>query len=255
MRRTGFPGLSVWCRREKVIECRRVTATGMGPLVIAHRGASGDAPENTLEAFRLAVEQQADMIETDLHLTRDRRVVLLHDPEIDGTGINRLSVAEVQARAPEVPTLEAALDAVGERVAFNLEIKRGTEGEYRGLVEVAVRAVHERGWLERTLWSSFSETPLQEMRAQEPRARLGLLVSLPETAVALQQRGRRLDAEAIHPARRLVTRKLIEQLHAAGYQVHVFTVDEPADQERLIAWGVDGIFTNVPARLRALLPR
>lgn len=229
--------------------------TDMGPLVIAHRGASGDAPENTLEAFRLAVEQHSDMIETDLHLTRDRQVVLRHDPEIGCARIDCLSLAEVRERAPEVPTLETALDAVGERVEFNLEIKRGPEGAYRGLAEVALRAVRERSRLDRTLWSSFFEEPLEEIRMLEPRARLGLLVALPELVVTVARRGRVLGAEAIHPERRLVTRELVRELHAAGYRVHVYTVDERSDQERMIAWQVDGIFTNVPARLRALLPR
>ena len=80
-------------------------------LVIAHRGASIDAPENTIEAFQLAVEQGADMIETDLHLSKDGAVPLYHDSKIDGVPVGDYTLAELRERIPGLPTLEEALDA------------------------------------------------------------------------------------------------------------------------------------------------
>ena len=223
-------------------------------LVIAHRGASRDAPENTLAAFRLAVDQRADMIETDLHLTRDGAIPLTHDSRADRTEVGDLTLAELQTRRPGVPTLQEALDAVGEHIPFNLEIKRRSDNrtDYEGLEALVLDEVRKRGLLEQTLFSSFFDSVLQRLRALEPAARIGLLISRRSTA-AMQERAARLGAEAVHPEHALTTSDLVAELHAGGYRVHVFTVDRARDQRRLDSWGVDGIFTNVPARLRRAL--
>jgi glycerophosphoryl diester phosphodiesterase len=223
------------------------------PLVIAHRGASRSAPENTLRAFRLAVTQQADMIETDLHMTRDGRIVLTHDAEIGGTVVHDLRLADVRQQAPDVPTLEEALDAVGAEIPFNLEINPRGDGTYGDLVTAARHAVATRGLGGRTLWSSFALEALTTLRAADATARLGVLVSEPVAAQGAAVQARRLDAEAVHPQRSLVTPELVAELHEARLAVHVFTVDDPDDMRRFVGLGIEGIFTNVPARLRALL--
>ena len=140
-------------------------------LVLAHRGASTDAPENTLPAFELAVEQDADMIETDLHLSRDGRIPLYHDDEIAGVPVGELTLAEIRAYLPGVPELEDVLDRFGQRIPFNLELK----GRYPGLVQLVLDAVRSRGLLERTLFSSFEPLALRELRVLEPAARIGVL--------------------------------------------------------------------------------
>lgn len=236
------------------------TLHGQPPLVIAHRGASGHRPENTMSAFALAVEQRADMIETDLHRTRDGAVVITHDEELHGLGgrgeIADASLAEIRAldagAGERVPTLDEILDGFGTRIAFNLELKRGTRAEYDGLEALAVEAVRQRGLVEATLFSSFYDPVLARLRALAPEARIGLLLSrrYPHDAVA---RARRLGAEALHPEARLVDRRLIDEAHAAGLRVHVFTVDARAEMEHLLALGVDGLFTNYPERMRGLL--
>jgi len=230
-----------------------VRAGKQQPLVIAHRGASREAAENTLTAFHLALTQRADMIETDLHLTCDGQVVLIHDPELGGSDVTRLTRAEVGQRAPQVPTLEEVLDAVGGRIPFNLEIKPRADEDYGAVVDVARRAVARRGLQAGILWSSFSPEALEVLRRREPSARIGVLVSEPKPAANAFEQARRLGAEAVHPYLSLVTLELVAALHAANLAVHVFTVDDPDDMRRLVAWGVDGIFTNFPARLRQLL--
>jgi glycerophosphoryl diester phosphodiesterase len=221
-------------------------------LDIAHRGASKDAPENTLEAFSLAAEQKADMIETDLHLTQDGEIVLRHDAEVGDSEISRLTLEELRAQLPGLITLEEALDALGEQIPFNLEIKRALDHHYAGLGRRALEEVCRRGLLEQTLFSSFDDTVLERLRQREPSARTGLLISR-RYAVSIGERADQLDVESVHPERAVATQALIERLQLEGYRVHVFTVDDPEDQQQLIEWGVDGIFTNTPGLLRALL--
>ena len=230
------------------------------PLVIAHRGASGQLPENTLPAFELAVEQGADMIETDLHRTRDGAIVITHDADLAGLGgsgeIADASLDEVRALdaggGERVPTLDEVLDRFGARIPFNLELKSPEAGEYEGLAEAALEAVRRRGLLGRTLFSCFSDRVLEALRALEPEARLGLLVS-PRRAERAVARARALGAEALNPWRGMAAPDLVGAAHDAGLAVYVFTVDAPDEMRALLDAGVDGLFTNHPDRLRALL--
>jgi glycerophosphoryl diester phosphodiesterase len=230
------------------------------PLVIAHRGASGERPENTLPAYELAVAQHADMIEIDLHRTRDAAVVITHDEQLAGLGgrgeIADASLAEVRALdaggGERVPLLSEVLDRFGPRIAFNLELKRGTRSAYPQLEAEALAAVASRGILARTLFSSFYDPVLARLRELSPAARIALLLS-PQDAERPLERARQLGAEAINPWRGLVRRELVEAAHAEGLAVYVYTVDEIGEMQRLLALGVDGLFTNFPERMRALL--
>ena len=221
-------------------------------LVIAHRGASKDAPENTLAAFRLAVEQGADMIETDLQITTDGEIPLFHDHEIAGAPIAKLSLAELRERAPDVPTLQEALDAVGARIPFNLELKSHPDYPYPELPEMVLAEVRARGLLDRTLFSCFYDPALARLRELAPDARIGLLISR-RSNLGVVERTRKLGAEAVHPELAIASAELTDELHEAGLRVNVFTVDDETEQRRLHGQGVDGLFTNVPARLRRLL--
>jgi len=230
------------------------------PLVIAHRGASAYRPQNTLPAFDLAVAQRADMIETDLHRTRDGAVVITHDEELAGLGgvgeIAGASLAEIRALdaggGERVPTLDEILDRVGDQIPFNLELKRAVRADYDGLEAQALAAVRSRGLLARTLWSSFYDSVLGRLRALAPDARLALLISS-RYPIRILERARELGAEAINPEASIVSAALVEDAHAAGLAVYVFTVDDLTEMQRLLALGVDGLFTNHPDRMRALV--
>jgi glycerophosphoryl diester phosphodiesterase len=236
-----------------------VTTSRGRPLVIAHRGASGHRPENTLPAYELAIAQGADMIEVDLHRTRDGAIVVTHDEAPAGLA-GRREIAEAtldEVRALDagggerVPTLEEILDGFGERIPFNLEIKRARQHDYPGIEGATLEALAARGLLGRTLFSSFYDPVLQRLRDLAPEARIGLLISRRHPQRALE-RARALGAEALHPERPLVDAKLVADAHAAGLAVYVFTVDEPGEMERLLTLGVDGLFTNFPDRMRRL---
>lgn len=239
-----------------------MTRTGRPTLVIAHRGASAYRPENTLSAYALALEQAADMIEIDLHMSRDGVVVVAHDELLAGLGghgeIAEASLAELRALdaggGERIPTLDEVLNRFGSRIPFNLELKRAVHAEYNGLEAKTLDAVVRRGLLDRTLFSSFFDPVLGRLRALCPAARIALLVSrkLPEGALL---RGARLGAEAVNPEHSVATPEFIGHAHEAGLDVHVFTVDEETRLRHFLELGVDGIFTNTPDRLRRLLPR
>ena len=235
------------------------------PLVIAHRGSSGERPENTFPAFERAIEQSADMIETDLHLSRDGIVMIHHDAELERLGeqgeIRDRTASELAAMnaapgislAEKMPTLLELLDVFGERMQFNLELKVGlNDVAYEGLEDIVVSAVEARGLMPRMLFSSFYDAVLTRLRERSAAARIALLVS-PRAPVAIFERAAGVFAEAINPDVRLVTQKLVEEAHAAGLRVYPYTANESAEMARLLDCGVDGIITNHPARLHALL--
>jgi glycerophosphoryl diester phosphodiesterase len=230
------------------------------PLVIAHRGASSERPENTLAAYERALELRADMIEIDLHRSRDGHVVVTHDAELRGLGgsgeVGEATLAEIRrldaGEGQRVPTLDEVLDGFGARIPFNLEIKQARGGPYPGLEAAAVAAVRARGIVAQTLFSSFYDPVLARLRAAAGEARIALLLSRRYPVDPLA-RARALGAEAINPEDPLVTPDLVAEAHAAGLAVHPFTVDDEARMRELLAWGVDGMFTNHPGRLRRLV--
>lgn len=234
------------------------------PLVIAHRGASGELPENTLSAYELAIEQSADMIEVDLHLSRDGVVMIHHDAKLERLGepgeirdhtaseLSRLNAAPGTTLEERIPTLLDVLDRFGERMQFNLEIKVGEDSAYDGIEDLTLAAVEERGLMPRMLFSSFYDGVLERMRARSAAARIALLISR-RSAHRIIERAEAVGAEAINPDVGLVDADLVARAHAAGLAVYPYTEDDPAGMIRLLETGVDGIITNHPARLRALL--
>jgi glycerophosphoryl diester phosphodiesterase len=228
--------------------------------VIAHRGASGERPENTLPAYRLAVAQRADMIEIDLHRTRDGAIPITHDATLAHLGgrgeIADATLAEVRALdaggGERVPLLHEVLDEFAAQIPFNLELKIGGRGAYAGLEAATLDEVNRRGLLSRTLFSSFYDGVLAELRRQSAAARTALLISR-NSETNWAQRARALGAEALNPELAQVTPELVRAAHGEGLSVYVFTVDPEDQMRRMRDLGVDGLFTNYPARLRRIL--
>ncbi|MBM4384202.1 MAG: glycerophosphodiester phosphodiesterase [Deltaproteobacteria bacterium] len=228
--------------------------------VIAHRGASGERPENTMSAYRLAVAQRADMIEIDLHRTRDGAIPITHDATLEHLGgrgeIADATLAEVRALdaggGERVPLLHEVLDELAPQIPFNLELKIGARGSYAGLEAATLAEVNRRGLLAQTLFSSFYDDVLAELRRQSAAARLALLISR-NSATSWVQRARSLRAEALNPELAQVTPELVHAAHGEGLAVYVFTVDPEDQMRRMRDLGVDGLFTNYPARLRRIL--
>ncbi len=216
-------------------------------LVIAHRGASAAAPENTVEAFRMAAELGADWVELDARLSGDGVVVVHHDACLpDGRIISAVPSAELP---DHVPTLAQALEACGD-LGVNIEIKNLPDDPDHDAQPIVVDAVAGvvQAYLgpDRTVVSSFDMGAVDRLHGVDPTIPVGwLIVDLGDPARAVE-RAVAHEMSTIHPYVDLVDPALVRRAHQAGLGVHVWTVDDPDRMRRLVDWGVDGIITNVP---------
>jgi glycerophosphoryl diester phosphodiesterase len=254
-------------------------------LAIAHRGASGHAPEHTFAAYDLALELGCDYLEQDLQMTSDGVLVCMHDETLertaaDGRGrvidrgwdeLRELDVGSWFNRAypaagrPEfvgqhIPRLDEVLERYRDRTAFYIETKKPEEAPGMEAALLRLLADHDligparQEW--RVLVQSFSEASLRTIRAAEPG--LPLIQLIPRRTGARRIR-RRLAAIAgyavgIGPEHRDVDAMLIADAHALGLHVHPYTVNEEREMRRLADLGVDGMFTNFTDRLLRLRP-
>ena len=230
----------------------------MPPLVIAHRGASGTCPENTLIAFARAAALGAHMIELDVQLTRDGAVVVMHDWTLerttDGSGaVCDRTLAEIRGldagawfgsafRGTRVPTLAEVLAAVGLRV--NVELKPVGDD---GLEARALAVVESAGALARVVFSSFEAGALERLRARTVRATLAVLWDEGPVVDAVA-RAQRVGARALHLRKDRTSPDALAAAAAAGLPVRAWTVNERGEMDRLVAAGVEGIFTDFPER-------
>lgn len=234
------------------------------PLVWAHRGASFDAPENTLAAFALAEKQGADGIELDAQLCQTGEVVVLHDESLGRTtgfagliGETPWSVVRTldagarkneRYRGERIPLLAETLRGFSRLV--NVEIKCDRADD-RGLTAAVVRVIREAHAEERVLLSSFNPLCLLRARLFAPRLPRALLFES-EAAWPLRSAlsAPALAAVALHPESVLASRERIGRWRRRGYRVAVWTVDDPVEASRLVEWGANGIITNRPALMR-----
>lgn len=232
-------------------------------LVIAHRGASGHAPENTLAAFRKAVSLGAAFIETDLQLSRDAHFVAIHDDSVNRTtggqgAVKDLTLAELRTldagswfgsefTGERIPTLEELLDFSKKHdVVFYLELKpTGTWGGEHALIG----ALRESGEIRRAVVISFDSAILESLRKIEPTLMTGLLydghIERPiERAVEIGARQLAVRGDLVTPA-------LLAEARKKDLQVVCWTVNHPAHMRLLMDAGVDGIMSDYPDRLVA----
>jgi glycerophosphoryl diester phosphodiesterase len=230
-------------------------------LVTAHRGASAEAPENTLSAIGLAIGQGADWVEIDVQEAGDGTLVLLHDSDLlrvagDPRGVwelDRATLARLDAGAwfspnfagEPIPTLAEVLDLARGRVRLNIEIKH--HGHERRLVERVLDLVRAAGMGDGCLLTSLELDALRRVRALAPQMRIGWIV----TADPGDPRG--LDLDALSLDLSLATPRLVRACQAAGVDTQVWTVNARDDMVRLIDLGVTGIITDRPALLRRVL--
>lgn len=238
------------------------------PLVIAHRGCKGEAPENTLASFQLGLDQHCDAIELDIHLSKDGVPVVIHDETVDrttnGTGaVEDMTVEQLQAldagswfdkkyAGEQIPTLEQVFELVPSSIMINVEIKGISGG--RTIVEL-LKLLDRYDRYESVVVSSFNHKCLLELKEQEERVSIGLLYSadLIDHTCLVQQFG--APVYSLHPQADLIGPADIMKVQEKGLKVYPYTINREEHLELAIYFGVDGIITDYPGRLYALLQK
>ena len=233
------------------------------PLIFAHRGASAHAPENTMSAFEMAIQHNADVIELDAKLSADGKVVIIHDQTVDrttdGTGrVSDLQLAALRefnasAHFPEyskpeyIPTLEEVFETFRGRILINIEL-----GNYRSPFDALHIKVSELirhfAMGEQVLISSFHPVPLRRFKKLSPSVPIGILARRGIGGLLSRSWfGRSIvPYQALHIEKGDVSPNLVIATQQSGHKVHVYTVNEENEMGRLYSLGIDGIITDNP---------
>ena len=232
------------------------------PIILAHRGASAHAPENTLAAFELALAQGADGIELDVKLSADGHVVVIHDPTVDRTTsahgrVKDLSLAELRAlnagsffssnfSTEKIPMLEEVFETFGKRIFINVELTNyNTPRDH--LVESVCMLVKKFNLQKHVMFSSFYASNLSKAYSYLPDVPCGLLAFGGLLGAWARSFGFAFGKyAALHPYLKDVTPQQVQRVHRLKRRVHVWTVNAEEDMRRLFGWGVDAIFTDDP---------
>jgi len=236
------------------------------PKIWGHRGASGYAPENTLEAFSLAVEMGADGVELDVQLTKDEEIVVIHDETIDrvsnGKGwvkdytLKELKTFNYNKTHPEyefvtIPTLKEVYTLLKDtELCINVEVKAGVIC-YKGIEEKILKLSDQMGMQDRVLYSSFNHYSIRRIQVLNTNAQIGLLYTQGLTNVV--EYGIKMGVNAIHPSMdSLKCPGLINLCKQNSLQTHVWNVRDE-DISYCCEMGVDAIITNYPDRTARII--
>ncbi|GAB4470892.1 MAG: glycerophosphodiester phosphodiesterase [Anaerolineales bacterium] len=232
------------------------------PIIFAHRGASKYAPENTLAAFELAGKQNAPAIELDVTLSKDRRVVVFHDANIERlTGynrkINQMNLDEIKQldvgsyfdpsfKGEKIPTLEEVFDFVGAKMLINIELKNYST-PFDPLPQFVADLVEKWKLNNSVFFSSFNPIALWKIKKLLPEIPIALLALDGKAGwLARSWAGEICPYQAIHPYYTDVNPEFISYHHKKGHLVNVYTVNDASLMRSLFSIGVDGIFTDDP---------
>jgi len=234
-------------------------------LVIAHRGASSYAPENTLAAFDLALEMGVRHLELDVHRTADGQIVVIHDDKVnrttDGTGpVAEQSLADLRKldagawfdsrfAGQRIPQFAEVLERFAGRAHLHVEIK----GRTPLLAQRTVDEIRQHGMAGSVTMTSFQLAPLKEIRAYSPELPAGWLV--PEVSEAVIAEARAIGLAQVCPKAPAVTPDLVHRLHGDGFVVRAWGVATEALMEQVVRAGADGMTVNFPDKLMAFLAR
>ena len=239
------------------------------PVIFAHRGASANAPENTMASFELAVRLGAKAIELDTMLSRDGIPVVIHDHTLErttnGHGLvsdhSQSDLVQLDAgswfsetfRGEKIPLLRQVFERFSHNILINIELKN-YHAPHDDLTEMVMRMVDEMDLWDSVLFSSFLPRNLRLIRNQKPEAKIALLCPsgikgwLFRSSMYIN-----LSPAIIHPALNDVDSKYIEREHKQGRRVHVWTVNDKTRARELLLNNIDGIFTDEPAAMLEVL--
>ena len=221
----------------------------MEPIIIAHKGASGYAPENTLLSFRRALELRAHMIELDLRETLDGELVCIHDPTVDrttnGNGeVHNLTYKELQeldaGKGEQIPLLNDVLRFASGKIKVNIDLK---------VIEVEKKLldlIEDHKMVQDILISSFFHGTLETIRDLSESVATAILTEVPMDELVCYALD--FNANAINPHHKLVTPELIQDAHRVDLKVYPWTVNKWHTMKELLTFGVDGLITDFPDR-------
>jgi len=224
-------------------------------LKIAHRGAKGYEPENTLKSFQKALDLNADGIELDVHLSSDAHIIVIHDETIDRTTnekglVSTFSLAELKTflidGKYQIPTLREVFDLVDKKCLINIELKGlGTADKVVALIE---EYITEKNWnYEDFIVSSFDWDLLQETSNLNSNILIGVLTEEDlDKALAFAEL---IQAHAIHPDYQLLNAENVKEIQEKGFLVLPWTVDKEEDIQKIKSYNVDGIISDFPDKL------
>ena len=230
------------------------------PLVWAHRGASGYAPENTLAAFQKAVDLGADGVELDIQLTKDDQIVVIHDETIDRTSdgkgwVKDYTLEELRAfnynrtkpeyKHADIPTMREVFELLKPTGLFiNIEIKTGVVF-YEKIEEKILALAKEMGMEDRVCYSSFNHYTVTRIHELKPDAEVGFLYA--DCPIDMPSYGVKHGVNALHPALyNLQYDGFVKECKEKGLKLNVWTVNERPYMEMCCQYGVDAIITNYP---------
>ena len=236
------------------------------PLIVAHRGASAYAPENTIAGFELAIELGADALELDLRQTKDSVLVALHDSDVDRTtngkgNVKDLTFSELQKldagswfdkefSDQKIPSLQEVIDLLDDSTLIIIELKEGNE-TYLGIEERVVEIVKQNNIASQTILKSFDPNVLERIRSIEPSIPLlyvyavripwlGMIIDRGVTFDSIYD----LDVEYLQPHRFFLSKSFVDDAHSKGYKIISWGVNSTEAINESLEYGVDGIETD-----------
>jgi glycerophosphoryl diester phosphodiesterase len=232
------------------------------PTIYAHRGAMADAPENTISAFKLAIEQGADGVELDVRLTADKEVVVIHDRFVDrltdGKGqVGLLKLEELKRldagtkfnhrfRGEKIPALREVFENIGDQTRYDIELKSYFD-PYGGLVKKVVQLVREFNLEERVLFTCYTPFPLIQIQRLVPESKAAMIFLKGKIGVVQRIAGGWWNSDIVVTAVEEVTQLTVTRIHGQNQKIIPFTANSTETIRNLVSWKVDGIITEKPA--------
>ncbi len=240
-------------------------------MVIAHRGFSGRAPENTMAAFKRAMDIGSDAIEFDVRFSRDGRLIVFHDDTLERTTNGKGRVADFTLNelkqldagswfspmfaGERIPALEEVLELTRGHILFNIELKKGDHGKYSmlDLAEQTFKEVSRTGMGEQVLFSSFDLEAIERIRQKDSGIQVAFITRDPWNSPLDAMRGKSFPV--LNPRKSVLNEKNLSAARQQGVKVNVWTLNGDEEMEKFIPMGVDGIITDHPDRLIELLKK
>jgi glycerophosphoryl diester phosphodiesterase len=248
------------------------------PIVVAHRGASGYAPENTMAAIKKAITMGVDMIEIDVQLSKDKEVVLMHDLTVDRTTNGKGKVRDLYLEeikkldagkwfsseflGEKVPTLEEVIQAINGQCKLLIEVKRvkSKKLEIENKIVQLINKYNAYNWC---IVQSFETQVIKNIQELDKSIECHKLVTMNISVLPLHIDSRiktgtiykYKTVQSINPYFKMLNKRKVNKIHSRGQKIITWTVNEPEDMKRMIEMGVDGIITNYPDRLIQLLKK